>query len=50
MKKLWADWQCNKCGRIHKRDYGMKSWTKSYCLEKGVSARLYRISGVRCKP
>lgn len=39
-----ADFRCNACGRIMKRDLGWKLWTPSYCGKTGRNARLYRIS------
>lgn len=39
-----ADFQCNACGEVVKRDLGWKLWTPSYCESTGKKARLYRIS------
>lgn len=39
-----ADFECNACGKIVKRDLGWKLWTPSYCESTGKNARLYRIS------
>jgi hypothetical protein len=39
-----AEFRCNACGKIYKRDLGWKTWTPSFCEETGKKARLYRIS------
>lgn len=39
-----ADFRCNACGVVVKRDLGWKQWTKSFCEKTGRNARLYRIS------
>jgi ribosomal protein L37AE/L43A len=35
-------YKCNLCGKIVKRE-SEKKWMKSYCDEKGDTARIYRI-------
>ena len=39
-----AEWRCNKCGIVVRREYGWRTWVKSFCALKGKDARLYRIS------
>jgi len=40
----WAQWRCNKCARVVKRNLGWQLWTVSFCEEAGKRARLYRVS------
>ena len=39
-----ADWKCNACGEVVRRDLGWKVWTPSFCEATGRQARLYRVS------
>lgn len=39
-----ADFQCNVCKKVVKRDLGWKVWHPSFCSKTGKRARLYRIS------
>lgn len=39
-----ADFRCNACGQIYRRDLGWKAWTPSFCEITGRDARLYRVS------
>jgi hypothetical protein len=39
-----ADFRCNICKKIVKRNLGWKLWTPSFCESTGRNARLYRIS------
>ncbi len=44
VKRLSAWYKCTKCGKVVSRSLGRKRWTPSFCVQKGIIARLYLVS------